>query len=96
MSVTEEMKAGAAVPLVLGRVEAGAHDDDAVASDWRLDDLATALDRSVVRVMVDSIRPAEREQVELIASVRGYSMSVAAGSDPEWLSVTFTRSAEEG
>ncbi|HEX6786890.1 MAG TPA: hypothetical protein VF076_06815 [Acidimicrobiales bacterium] len=96
MSVTEEMQAGAAVPLVLGRVEAGAHDDDVVASDWRLDDLATALDRSVVRVMVDSIRPAEREQVELIASVRGYSMSVEAGSDPEWLSVTFTRSAEEG
>lgn len=94
MSVTEEMRAGAAVPLVLGRVEAGAH-DDAVASDWRLDDLATALDRSVVRVMVDSIRPAEREQVELIASVRGYSMSVEAGSDPEWLSVTFTRTSED-
>jgi hypothetical protein len=43
--------------------------------------------------MVDSIRPAEREQVELIASARGYSMSVEVGSDPEWLSVTFTRSA---
>ena len=94
MSVTEEMKAGAAMPLVPGRVEAGAH-DDAEASGWRLDDLATALDRSVVRVMVDSIRPAEREQVELIASVRGYSMSVEAGSDPEWLSVTFTRSAAD-
>jgi hypothetical protein len=93
MSVTEEMKAGAAMPLVLGRAEGGAYDDDALASGWRLDDLATALDRSVVRVMVDSIRPAEREQVELIASARGYSMSVEVGSDPEWLSVTFTRSA---
>ena len=45
--------------------------------------------------MVDSIRPAEREQAERIAAARGYSMSVEAGSDPEWLSVTFTRTSED-
>ena len=49
----------------------------------------------MVRVMVDSIRPAEREQAERIAAARGYSMSVEAGSDPEWLSVTFTRTSED-
>ena len=94
MSVTEEMKAGAAMPPVLGWADAGP-DDDALASAWRLDDLAAALDRAVVRVMVDSIRPAEREQAERIAAARGYSMSVEAGSDPEWLSVTFTRTSED-
>ena len=94
MSVTEEMKAGAAMPLVLGWADAGP-DDDALASGWRLDDLASALDRAVVRVMVDSIRPAEREQAERIAAAHGYSMSAEAGSDPEWLSVTFTRTSEE-
>ena len=94
MSVTEEMKAGAAMPLVLGWADAGP-DDDALASAWRLDDLAAALDRAVVRVMVDSIRPAEREQAERIAAAHGYSMSVEAGSDPEWLSVTFTRTSED-
>ena len=94
MSVTEEMKAGAAMPPVLGWADAGP-DDDALASAWRLDDLAATLDRAVVRVMVDSIRPAEREQAERIAAARGYSMSVEAGSDPEWLSVTFTRTSED-
>ena len=93
MSVTEEMKAGAAMSLVLGWADAGP-DDDALASGWRLDDLASALDRAVVRVMVDSIRPAEREQAERIAAAHGYSMSAEAGSDPEWLSVTFTRTFE--
>ena len=79
MSITEEIRA-----------QVGS--DDALASAWRLDDLAAALDHSVVRVMVDSIRPAEREQAEQIATARGYSMSVDAGADPGWLSVTFTRS----
>jgi hypothetical protein len=96
MSVTEEMKACAAMPLAPGRTEDGVDDDEALASGWRLDDLAAALDRSVVRVMVDSIRPAEREQVELIAAELGYAMSVQAGSDPDWLAVAFTRSAGEG
>ena len=41
---------------------------------------------------MDSIRPAERDQAEQIATARGYSMSVDAGADPGWLSVTFTRS----
>ena len=95
MSVTEEMKAGAAMPLAPGRTEDGVDDDEALASGWRLDDLAAALDRSVVRVMVDSIRPAEREQAERIAAAHGYSMSVEAGSGPEWLSVTFTRTFED-
>ena len=94
MSVTEEMKAGAAMPSVLRWAEAGP-DGDALASAWRLDDLAAALDRAVVRVMVDSIRPAEREQAQRIAATHGYSMSVEGGSDPEWLSVTFTRTSEE-
>ena len=94
MSVTEEMKAGAAMPLVPGRADAGPDGEDAVASAWRLDDLAATLDRAVVRVMVDSIRPPEREQAERIAAARGYSMSVGAGSDPGWLSVTFTRTSE--
>ena len=80
MSVTEEIKA---------QVGSG---DDALASAWRLDDLAAALDHSIVRVMVDSIRPAERDQAEQIAAARGYSMSVDPGADPGWLSVTFTRS----
>jgi hypothetical protein len=93
MSVTEEMKAGASMPSALGWAEARP-DDDALASAWRLDDLAAVLDRAVVRVMVDSIRPAEREHAERVAAGRGYSMSVEAGSDPEWLSVTFTRTSE--
>jgi hypothetical protein len=95
MSITEQTRAGAAMPLVPGRAEGGP-DDDALASGWRLDDLAAALDRSVVRVMVDSIRPAERDQAELIATTRGYWMSVESGADPEWLSVTFTRTSEDG
>ena len=95
MSVTEEMKAGAAMPLVLGWADARS-DDDALASVWRLDDLAAALDRAVVRVMVDSIRPAEREQAERIAAAHGYSMSVEHGADPEWLPVTFTRTSDDG
>lgn len=95
MSVTEEMKAGAAMPLVRGWADAGPAVDDDLASAWRLDDLAATLDRAVVRVMVDSIRPAEREQAERIAAARGYSMSVGAGSDPGWLSVTFTRASED-
>jgi predicted transcriptional regulator len=94
MSVTEEMKAGAALPPVLGWAEAEP-DDDALASAWRLDDLAAALDRAVVRVMVDSIRPAEREQTQRIAAARGYSMSVEAGSDSEWVSVRFTRTSDD-
>ncbi len=93
MSVTEEMKAGAARPSVLGWAEV--EPDDTLASGWRLDDLAAGLDRAVVRVMVDSIRPAEREQAQRIAESRGYSMSAEAGSDPGWLSVTFTRMSED-
>ena len=93
MSVTEEMKAGAAISLLPGWADAGPDVEDPLASAWRLDDLAAALDRAVVRVMVDSIRPTEREQTERIAATRGYSMSVEAGSDPEWLSVTFTRTS---
>ena len=95
MSVTEEMKAGAAIPLLPGWADAEGVPDDPLASAWRLDDLAATLDRAVVRVMVDSIRPAEREQAERVAAARGYSMSVEAGSDPEWLSVTFTRTSED-
>ena len=95
MSVTEEMKAGAAIPLLPGWADAGPDVEDPLASAWRLDDLASALDRAVVRVMVDSIRPAEREQAERIAAAHGYSMSAEAGSDPEWLSVTFTRTSED-
>jgi hypothetical protein len=95
MSVTEEMKAGAAMPLVPRWADAGPEVDDALASAWRLDDLAATLDRAVVRVMVDSIRPTEREQAERIAAAHGYSMSVGAGSDPGWLSVTFTRTSAD-
>jgi len=93
MSVTEETRAATALPSI-GGLDAGP--DDALARVWRLDDLAAALDRAVVRVMVDSIRPAERDQVELLATARGYSMSVEAGSEPGWLSVTFTRTLDDG
>lgn len=94
MSVTEEMKVGAAMPSVLGRAEG--EPDDALAGTWRLDDLAAALDHSVVRVMVDSIRPDERDLVERLAIARGYSMSVEAGTESGWLSVTFTRTPDDG
>jgi hypothetical protein len=46
--------------------------------------------------MVDSIRPDERDLVERLAIARGYSMSVEAGTESGWLSVTFTRTPDDG
>ena len=79
------------MPLVLCRSHGGVHDDEAFMSGWRLGDLAAKLASPGVGALVDSIRPEERVQADLIAMGRGYTMTVERSGDAEWLSVTFVR-----
>jgi hypothetical protein len=88
MSQIDEV-AGATTPFVLCRTNGGPHDDEAFMSGWRLGDLAATLAQPGVNTLVDSIRPNERYQADLIAMARGFTMSVAPTNDPEWVSVTF-------
>src|SRR5262245_66503194 len=79
------------LPLVLCRSRGGPCDDDAFRSGWRLGDIGSTLGRLGVSALAESIRPCERLQADLLAMAYGYTMTVQPGSDPDWLSVTFTR-----
>jgi hypothetical protein len=89
MSQIDEV-AGVTTPFVLCRSNGGPHEDDAFTSGWRLGDLAATLAQPGVNTLVDSIRPNERYQADLIAMARGFTMTVEATRDPEWLTATFT------
>ena len=60
-------------------------------SGWRLGDLDATLAQPGVDALAESIRPVELRQADLIAMARGYTMTVDDSSDPDWLSVTFSR-----
>jgi hypothetical protein len=79
------------LPLVLCRSRGGPFDDEAFRSGWRLGDIGSTLARLGVSALAESIRPWERLQADLLAMAYGYTMTVEASSDPDWLSVTFTR-----
>jgi hypothetical protein len=88
---TDERDDEMGVPLVLCRSRGGPYDDEAFRSGWRLGDIGSTLGRLGVSALADSIRPSERLQADLLAMAHGYTMTVEPGSDPDWLSVTFTR-----
>ena len=89
MSTTSEVTVDEVMPFVLCRSNGGPYDDEAFMSGWRLGDLAATLAGPGVGALTDSIRPAERRQADLIAMACGYTMTVEAGNDPGWLTVTF-------
>ena len=91
MLETGEDHSGRRCRLVLCRSRGGPYDDEAFLSGWRLGDLGATLASPGVSAVAESIRPEERLQADLIAMGRGYTMTVEPSSDPEWLSVTFTR-----
>ena len=86
-----EDRCGAAMRLVVCRSQGGPFDDEAFVSGWRLGDLAARLASPGVSALVDSIRPDECVQADLIAMGRGCTMTVEPSGDPEWLNVTFVR-----
>ena len=87
---------GSVMPLVLCRSRGGPYDDDAFSSGWRLGAIGATLAGPGIRALCDSIRPHERVQADLLAMTCGYSMRVDPSTDPDWLSVTFTRTGDDG
>ncbi len=87
---------GGVMPLVLCRSRGGPYEDDAFESGWRLGALGTTLAGSGISALCESIRARERVQADLLAMAYGYSMRVDPGTDPDWLSVTFTRTGDDG
>jgi hypothetical protein len=87
---------GGVMPLVLCRSRGGPYDDEAFSSGWRLGAIGATLAGPGVSALCESIRPDERVQADLLAMACGYSMSVDPGTDPDWLSVTFTRAGNDG
>jgi|SRR5215471_6322440 len=92
---TGEERSDGAMPFVLCRSRGGPYDDEAFASGWRLGAIGAALAGPGISALCESIRPHERVQADLLAMACGYAMRVDPGTDPGWLSVTFTR-AEDG
>src|SRR5215510_2279256 len=84
------------MPLVLCRSRGGPYDDDAFSSGWRLGAIGAALAGPGISGLCESIRADERVQADLLAMAYGYSMRVDPSTDPYWLSVTFTRTADDG
>ena len=82
------------MPLVLCRSRGGPYDDDAFSSGWRLGAIGAALGGAGISALCESIRADERVQADLLAMAYGYAMRVDASTDPDWLSVTFTRDEE--
>jgi hypothetical protein len=95
MLETNENHSEAVMPLVLCRSQGGPYDDKAFTSGWRLGDIAATLAQPGITGLAESIRPQERLQADLLAMARGYTMTVEPGSEPDWLSVTFTRVRED-
>ena len=84
------------MPLVLCRSRGGPYDDEAFMSGWRLGAIGATLAGPGISALCDSIRAHERVQADLLAMARGYSMTVDPSTDPNWLSVTFTRTRDDG
>ena len=91
-----ESHSEAVMPLVLCRSNGGPYDDEGFLSGWRLGEIAATLTRPGITAVVESIRPRERVQADLIAMGHGYAMKVEPGAEPGWLSVTFTRVRDDG
>jgi hypothetical protein len=91
----DEDYGGTVMPLVLCRSRGGPYDDEAFVSGWRLGAIgATTLSGPGISALAESIRPRERVQADLLAMACGYTMTVESSNDPDWLSVTFTRIAD--
>jgi hypothetical protein len=84
------------MPLVLCRSMGGPYDDEAFSSGWRLGAIGAILAGPGISALCESIRPHERVQADLLAMACGYSMTVDPTTDPDWLSVTFTRTGDAG
>jgi hypothetical protein len=84
------------MPLVLCRSRGGPYDDDAFSSGWRLGGIGALLAGPGISALCESIRAHERVQADLLAMACGYSMTVDPSTDPDWLSVTFTRIRDDG
>ena len=91
-----EDSGGGVMPLVLCRSRGGPYDDDAFSSGWRLGAIGAALAGPGTSALCESIRAQERVQADLLAMAYGYSMTVDASTDPDWLTVTFTRTGDLG
>jgi hypothetical protein len=83
------------MPLVLCRSRGGPY-DDAFSSGWRLGGIGALLAGPGISALCESIRAHERVQADLLAMACGYSMTVDPSTDPDWLSVTFTRIRGDG
>src|SRR5262245_22353811 len=82
---------GGEMPLVLCRSRGGPYDDEAFSSGWRLGAIGAALAGPGISALCESIRAGERVQADLLAMAYGYSVRIDPSTDPDWLSVTFTR-----
>ena len=91
-----EDSSGGVMPLVLCRSRGGPYDDDAFSSGWRLGAIGATLAGPGISALCESIRAHERVQADLMAMAYGYSMRVDPTTDPNWLSVTFTRTGDDG
>ena len=87
---------GGLMPFVLCRSRGGPYDDEAFSSGWRLGAIGATLAGPGISALCESIRAHERVQADLLAMARGYSMTVDPGTDRDWLSVTFTRTGDDG
>src|SRR5215510_14618476 len=87
---------GGVLPLVLCRSRGGPYDDDAFSSGWRLGAIGATLAGPGISALCESIRAHERVQADLMAMADGYAMTVDPSTDPNWLTVTFTRTGDDG
>jgi hypothetical protein len=90
-----EDSSGTVMPFVLCRSGGGPYDDEAFSSGWRLGAIGATLAGPGISALSDSIRADERVQADLLAMACGYAMRVDPGTNPEWLFVTFTRTADD-
>ena len=91
MSTTDQDLMSGELPFVVCRSRGGPYDDEAFRSGWRLGDIAATLARGEASTMAESIRPVECAQADRLAMAFGYTMRIAPGFDPDWVSVIFVR-----
>jgi hypothetical protein len=91
-----EDTSGSVMPLVLCRSRGGPYDDAAFSSGWRLGAIGATLAGPGISALCESIRPQERVQADFLAMAYGCSMRVDPSTDPKWLTVTFTRTGDDG
>jgi hypothetical protein len=90
----DEDRNDSAMPLVLCHSRGGPYDDDAFMSGWRLGAIGATLATPGTSALCESIRAHECVQADLLAMASGYSMTLDPSTDPDWLSVTFTRTGD--